>query len=458
MTGGPSAPGPRRGSLRFRVTALAALAVLAVLGTAGAGLTLAHRAVLVDGLDESLADQADAVADRLRAGRPVGDLPAEDVVVQVVNPGGTVLAGSPRLPGRRIWAEVPRRTTVVDGTMPNNGTDARVLAMPVGHDVVYVAATLEDVENSTRALARSLLVAVPLTTAVLAALVWWLVGRVLRPVEAIRAEVDRISHHRLDRRVPEPPTADEVARLAHTMNAMLERLAGSAERQRRFVADAAHELRSPLARIRAELEVDAAHPASADPAATHASVLEQTVALQRLVDDLLLLARGDAGAPDPGAVAAVDLDDVVGRLAAARRGSGPRIDVRDVAPVQVRGHEAQLARAVANLLDNAVRYAHTAVTVSLRDDAGTAVLAVADDGPGVPPDARDTVFERFTRLDDARSAGGGAGLGLAIAREIAARHGGTLTLAPDGPPGARFELRMAVAWEDDGRIAGSEPG
>ena len=458
MTGGPSAPGPRRGSLRFRVTALAALAVLAVLGTAGAGLTLAHRAVLVDGLDESLADQADAVADRLRAGRPVGDLPAEDVVVQVVGPGGTVLADSPRLPARRIWAEVPRRTTVVDGTMPNNGTDARVLAMPVGHDVVYVAGTLEDVESSTRALARSLLVAVPLTTAVLAALVWWLVGRVLRPVEAIRAEVDRISHHRLDRRVPEPPTADEVARLAHTMNAMLERLAGAAERQRRFVADAAHELRSPLARIRAELEVDAAHPASADPAATHASVLEQTVALQRLVDDLLLLARGDAGAPDPGAAAAVDLDDVVGRLAAARRGSGPRIDVREVAPVQVRGHEAQLARAVANLLDNAVRYANTAVTVTLRDDAGTAVLAIADDGPGVPPDARDTVFERFTRLDDARSAGSGAGLGLAIAREIAARYGGTLTLAPDGPPGARFELRLAVAREDDGRIAGSEPG
>jgi signal transduction histidine kinase len=440
------------------VTALAALAVLAVLGTAGAGLTLAHRAVLVDSLDESLGDQADAVAGRLRAGRPVGDLPGDDVVVQVVGPGGTVLAASRPLPARRIWSGDPRRTTVVDGTMPNNGTDARVLATPVGDDVVYAAGTLEDVQGSTRVLAKSLLVAVPVITAVLAALIWWLVGRVLRPVEAIRAEVDRISHHRLDRRVPEPPTADEVARLAHTMNAMLERLAGSAERQRRFVADAAHELRSPLARIRAELEVDAAHPASADPAATHASVLEQTVSLQRLVDDLLLLARGDAGVPDPSSAGAVDLDDVVGRLAAERRGGGPQIDVRGVAPVQVCGDEAPLARAVANLLDNAVRYARTAVTVTLRDAGGAAVLTVADDGPGVPPDARDMVFERFTRLDDARSASGGAGLGLAIAREIAARYGGTLTLADDAPPGARFELRMPVAPGEGRRIGASAPG
>lgn len=128
-------------------------------------------------------------------------------------------------------------------------------------------------------LRTSLLVAVPVSAAVLAGLVWWLVGRVLRPVDAIRAEVDRISASRLDRRVPEPPTEDEIGRLAHTMNAMLDRLAGSAERQRRFVADAARELRSPLARIRTELEVDAAHPASADLASTHSSVLDQTVAL-----------------------------------------------------------------------------------------------------------------------------------------------------------------------------------
>jgi signal transduction histidine kinase len=293
---------------------------------------------------------------------------------------------------------------------------------------------------------------------VLAGLIWWLVGRVLRPVEAIRAEVDRISASRLDRRVPVPPTTDEVARLAATMNAMLDRLAGSSERQRRFVADAAHELRSPLARLRTELEVDTAHPSSADLATTHAAVLAQTVVLQRLVDDLLLLARGDAGAL---AVQArpVDLDDVVERAAEGRRGIRA-IDTRAVRPAQVGGDEAQLARAVGNLLDNAVRHARTDVTVSLEVDAqGAVALTVADDGPGIPSEASDAVFERFARLDDARSADdGGAGLGLAIARDIARRHGGDLTLLDGGPLGARFLLTLPVAQEEDGRIGRSATG
>ena len=434
------------GGLRFRVTALAVLAVLAVLGAAGAGLTLTQRAFLTHGLDETLGDRADAIGDQVRAGQPVeqADLPADDVVVQVVDDLGTVVVASRGLPGRRIWSSTPRRTTITDGTMPNDGTDARVLATPAGHATVYVAATLEDVETSTRALLRSLLVAVPLTTAVLAGLVWCLVGRVLRPVEGIRTEVDRISAGHLDRRVPEPTTADEVARLAHTMNAMLDRLAGASEEQRRFVADAAHELRSPLARIRAQLEVDEAHPASADPGATRSSVLAETARLQGLVDDLLLLARGDAGALDLARAGPVDLDDVVEQQVGARRGRpGPQIDSRGVAPVQVRGDAAQLARAVANLLDNAVRHARSCVAVTLaEDDAGGAVLTVADDGPGVPAADRARIFERFTRLDGARSAAGGAGLGLAIARDIAERHGGGLALDSRAPEGARFVVTL----------------
>jgi signal transduction histidine kinase len=433
------------GSLRFRVTALAALAVLAVLGAAGAGLTLTHRAFLTDSLDETLGDRADAIADLLRSGSAVAgaDLPQDDVVVQVVDAAGTVVVASPDVPDRPVWSDTPGSTTITDGTMPNNGTDARVLAAPVGNDTLYVAGTLEDVEQSTRTLLLSLLVALPLSSAVLAGLVWWLVGRVLRPVEAIRTEVDRITASRLDRRVPEPPTTDEVARLAHTMNAMLDRLAGASEAQRRFVADAAHELRSPLARIRAQLEVDEAHPASADPGATHGSVLGETGRLQRLVDDLLLLARGYAGALDLTRAGPVDLDDVVEHQVAARRGRpGPRIDSRGVAPVQVRGDEGQLARAVANLLDNAVRHARSAVTVTLAEDDGRAVLTVTDDGPGIPAVDRDRVFERFTRLDAARSADGGAGLGLAIARDIAERHGGGLELHSVAPDGARFVFTL----------------
>jgi signal transduction histidine kinase len=435
------------GSLRFRVTALAGLAVLAVLTAAAAGLTLTHRGFLTSSLDETLGDRADVLAQRLGSGQPVAgaDLPTDDVVVQVVGGDGRLLAASRDLPQRRIWSNTPRRTTVTDGTMPNTGTDARVLATPAGDGTVYVAGTLEDVEASTTALLRSLLVAVPVVSAVLAGLVWMMVGRVLRPVEAIRAEVDRISAGDLDRRVPEPTTADEVARLAHTMNAMLERLAGATDRQRRFVADAAHELRSPLARMRAELEVDAAHPGTADPAATAAAVLAETVSLQGLVDDLLLLAGSDAGALDLRRRRLVDLDEVVhGRVAGFRAAGEPRLEVGPMTPVQVDGDPDQLQRVVGNLLDNAVRHARSRVRVTLCEEpAGWAELVVSDDGPGVPAADRDRVFERFTRLDEARSAGdGGAGLGLAIARDIAERHGGSVALEPDGAPGARFVLRL----------------
>jgi signal transduction histidine kinase len=290
--------------------------------------------------------------------------------------------------------------------------------------------------------------------------VWWAVGRALGPVEAIRARVDRITGTGLDQRVPEPATADEIARLARTMNAMLARLQESADRQRRFVADASHELRSPLARMRAELEVDQAHPETADPASTADSVLTETVGLQRLVDDLLVLARGDAGALDGARRTTVDLDELVNRVATRARAHGADVDTRAVRPVQVRGEPVQLERAVANLLDNAVRHARSRVTVALEGaDGGRAELVISDDGPGIEPADRERVFERFTRLDDSRTAGsGGAGLGLAIAREIAERHGGSLTLWPGSGPGARFVLVLPVAQERDGRISSSASG
>ena len=448
MTGRPPGRTARRTqSLRFRITALAALAVLAVLAVAGAALVLTQRAILTDGLDQNLGDRADAIVARMAGGRPVEthDLPGDDVLVQIVGRDGTIVAASPGLTDERLTPVDPPRVIVRDGRFPAGGP-ARVLAKPADGGTIYVVGSREDVDHSTWTLVRSLLVAVPASAAVLAGLVWWLVGRVLRPVEDIRAEVERISASRLGRRVPEPATGDEVARLARTMNAMLDRLARGADRQRRFVADAAHELRSPLARLRTELEVDRAHPEAADPATTQEALLVQTVELQRLVDDLLLLARGDAGALDVVRAGPVDLDDVVEQLAVARRRhSAWQIDTRGVAPVQIRGDRPQLERAVANLLDNAIRHARHRVVVTLGEAGDRAVLTVADDGPGIPPDAREVVFERFTRLDDARTvADGGVGLGLAIARDVAERHGGTLELAADGP-GARFVLTLPLA-------------
>jgi len=308
-----------------------------------------------------------------------------------------------------------------------------------------IADAHEDVDEATAALAVTLAVAVPVVVVALGGLVWWLVGRTLRPVEAMRAEVARIGGRDLHRRVPEPPVDDEVGRLAHTMNQMLERVEDATRRQQRFVADASHELRSPLTRMRAALEVDVAHPSRADMTATHHSVLEEAVGLQHLVDDLLRLARSDAAPSDePVGTDTVDLDDVVLRLARRHRADGRvTVDTSGVGAAQVVGDRAQLARAVGNVADNAVRYATTTVRFTLADSDGHAVLTITDDGPGIPAADRERVFERFTRLDDARSTStGGAGLGLAIARDIVHRHQGTLTVDPTNVTGTRLVLTL----------------
>jgi signal transduction histidine kinase len=434
--------------LRTRVTAVAALAVLLVLTVASAGLVVAQRDALTEALDEALERQADELAARLEADLPLdgGSLPSEDVVAEVVDTDGTRLAASDGLEGDLLaGVDVPDDEAPATVALPALGEEARLVVREVDGFSVRVAGSLDDVDDGTAALTGSLLLAVPLSTAVLAVVVWWAVGRALRPVEAMRTRVDEISGARLDQRVPEPRTADEIGRLARTMNAMLARLQESAERQRRFVGDASHELRSPLTRMRTELEVDRAHPQTADLAGTADSVLAEVDGMQRLVDDLLLLARGDAGALPPEDRGVVDVHDLVDDLAGGRRGPGrPRIDVQGNGPVQVRGDRGQLERAVGNLLDNAVRHAagHVVVAVDEAPD-GTVALIVEDDGPGIPPVDRERVFERFTRLDEARSTGdGGAGLGLAIARDIVERHGGSLVLDPSVLVGARFVLRL----------------
>jgi signal transduction histidine kinase len=327
---------------------------------------------------------------------------------------------------------------------------ASVLGTDAGGDpvVVHVGAPLDDISESTGALTRSLVLAVPAVTLLLAALVWALVGRTLRPVEAIRREVDGIGAAGLDRRVPVPPADDEVGRLAHTMNAMLDRIEDGTLRQQRFVADASHELRSPLARIRAEIEVDLEHPEGADPAATSRSVLAETIGMQHLVDDLLALARSDAGAA-PARRAPVDLDDIVDRQARRLRADGRvEVDGTGIGAARMLGDADQLARAVGNVIDNAVRHASSTVALSVTAAGDDAVVAVSDDGPGIPPDRRAEVFERFARLDGARARdGGGTGLGLAIARDVVVAHGGTIVVDPDHHPGARLVITLPLAPE-----------
>jgi signal transduction histidine kinase len=445
------------GTVRFRVTALATLALVAVLAVTGVLLVLTQKRMLTNNLREAIDDRAGQIQRQVEDGTVpatlsvVGD---DDDLAQVVAPPDRVVAATTNVAGRPPVADPPpdgtRQTVRTIGHFFIDDEPFLLLARRVdgadGPAVIYVAAALDDIRESTDALATSLTVAVPLVALLLAALVWWLVGRTLRPVEAMRAEVADIGGADLDRRVPEPPTDDEIARLARTMNGMLDRVEDAARRQQRFVADASHELRSPLTRIRSEIEVDLAHPDTADQTATHRSVRDEAIGLQRLVDDLLHLARSDAGAVTHR-LEDVDLDDVVLRLARRMAADGRvTVDTSGVTGAQVRGDGDQLARAIGNLTENAVRHAAGSVTLTLAEQDGSAVLSVADDGPGIPPAEQVRVFDRFARLDDARhSVTGGTGLGLSIARDIVERHGGTLRIDPDHSPGARFVVTLPVA-------------
>jgi signal transduction histidine kinase len=313
-----------------------------------------------------------------------------------------------------------------------------------GTYTVYVAASLEPVAESTRNLAGLLFLGLPALLLLVGVTTWVVTGRALHPVEAIRREVEAIGADRLDRRVPETGAADEIGRLAHTMNAMLARLEDATNRQRRFVADASHELRTPLTDMRGRLEVDLAHPDAADWQDTEREVLDDAIALQRLVDDLLVLAAADASASDSPAWQPVDLDEIVLREARRLRSrTSHDVDTRGVSGAQLVGNADDLGRAVRNLLDNADRHARSTVTVGLGEGEDAITLTVADDGPGIPDDRKEWIFERFTRLDDARTRDtGGTGLGLAITHEVVTAHGGTITV--DNTPGARFTIALPL--------------
>lgn len=440
-------------SVRFRVTALAALAVLVVLVATGVILVGAHRRLLTSNVDEAVTQGAANLQSVLGTGAlpsVLGGFGDDDSVAQVVTPAGEVVASTPNVAGRPPVAASPtaratRLRTVAN--LPNDDAEYRLLARrvdtPQGPLVILLAATLGDVQESVAILLTSLTIAVPVITGLLGALVWWLVGRTLRPVETIRTEVARIGGSDLHRRVREPGNGDEIDRLAGTMNSMLDRAEQASRRQQQFVADASHELRSPLTRIRAELEVDLADPARADALATHRSVLEEAIALQKLVDDLLHLASGDAQ-PSSTRRESVDLDDIVFDHAMSLRAGGRvHVDTTGVTAARVQGDRQQLRRAVGNLAENAARHATTAVTFTLIEHDGRAVMSVSDDGPGIPEGAREVVFDRFTRLDDARgNSSGGVGLGLAITRDIVVRHGGTVLVDPHHRRGARFVLTL----------------
>ncbi|WP_030268669.1 sensor histidine kinase [Streptomyces sp. NRRL B-24484] len=287
--------------------------------------------------------------------------------------------------------------------------------------------------------------AVPGGTLFVALVAWVVTGAALRPVEAIRREMAVIGAGALDRRVPVPRAADEIGRLAATTNRTLDRLETAVVEQRRLVADASHELRTPIAVLRSSLEVAAAHPDSTDHRTVVAEALAGTARLQALADDLLLLSRTEA-AVDPQDDRRTDWHDVVGELVAERAYGDGRVRIAVLEPATVTGGELLLARLVRNLLDNACRHARSEVVVALRRERGSAVLTVTDDGPGIPAADRERAFERFVRLDTARDrSAGGAGLGLALVRGIARSLGGDAeAVAPASGRGAELVVRLPL--------------
>jgi signal transduction histidine kinase len=331
------------------------------------------------------------------------------------------------------------------------GDDAfRILAVgvgtPGGARIVVVAQSLRPVVESAEVMTETLTWGMPALVVIVGLATFVFVGRSLRPVEAIRRRVATITAEQLHARVPVPPARDEVAALAATMNAMLDRLEAAAEAQRRFVADASHELRSPLATVQVGLDYLAAQRTGAPDLRQLHRLQAETERMGRLVADLLLLARVD----EHGLVLRhddVDLDDLVYAERERLQVQHPGLSVvARVEPVRVRGDAARLERALRNLGDNAARHAVSRVTLSVRADSGGAHLTVADDGPGIGPDDRQRIFERFVRLDSSRAReDGGSGLGLPISREIVAGHGGEIGVAErNGPAGAVLHIRLPL--------------
>ena len=462
MVADHSAPQAGRGrarlsTVRVRMT-LGAVAVVALALLAGSiTLVVVLRDTLTENVRSTAELKADDVAAVLQSGGTVAEAVAaapadpDEQFVQVLDEVGAILGSSPNIARLGpVAAPPPEGSVEFQLTSADPGGSFLVVAAPAigpaGQSLVILGRTLDDVRDLTVALATLLVVGLPALLSIVAITIWKIVGRALAPVEAIRAEVDEISASGLDRRVPEPVARDEIGRLASTMNRMLGRLEEAQTRQRRFVSDASHELRSPVASIRQHAEVAIAHPDRTSVPELAETVLAEDLRIQRLVDDLLLLARADERTLAPGDQA-VDLDDIVlDEIARLRETTGLEIDGHAVSAGRVRGDPTQLRRMVRNLAENAARHARSRIAFSLGErDGGFVVLSIDDDGTGIRVDDRQRIFERFVRLDEGRARDhGGSGLGLAIVAEVVAVHGGTVvgTDAPGG--GARLEVQLPL--------------
>ena len=470
-------------SVRWRLT----LTVIVVVGLALFGGTLLLAKWVKVTLVGDLRSRNEEVLVRMEDALGQGRLPAELLMSQRdleqrLEATGSPDAGidellsstyfyvdGPALTGRgvRYLADDHGRLVLFgrSGLPAETGTDftevTRTVQTELGPLSLHAVAPLDGVDRSVRAFTGALTLGLPLLVAAAGAMTWVIAGRTLAPVATMTRRVRELSATNLDARVPVPPSGDEIAELAMTMNDMLERLQRASVAQRQFVSDASHELRSPVASIRAQLETALRYPDDVDWPDVARVVLAEDDRLDHLVGNLLAMARLEEGRLGPRAE--VDLEDLV--LAQLRRLTVAHTDASGVSAGRVWGNSSELTSVVRNLVDNAARHARTSVWASVQDEGPWVVVRVEDDGYGVPIEDRDRIFERFARLEEGRSRdGGGAGLGLALSRRIVEHHGGRIHVEDRPAGGAAFVVTLPSAgWtgsvdgETEGQIGEEAP-
>ena len=468
-----------RFSIRLRITLVAAL-IVALATVAGAAVFVTVlRGALFDGVVSTAESDATSLVSRLEeAGVSAldDDEDLDDRFFQVIRSDGSVLVSSENAAGAALATTVTddatmltldgQEFTVLTASAEPEETDAEEALEDALEDAsddssddaedsssdadelvtVVAGRSTETAVGTITTVTNLLAIAVPLLIALVAATTWITVGRTLRPIERMRREVDDVTSSRLDRRLADPGTTDEVGRLAVTLNSMLDRLDIAQRAQRRFVSDASHELKSPLASLRQYAEVASVHPDRISPAELSEAVLDEGARLERLVQGMLVLAKADESSLTT-ATALVDLDDILlGEAHRVKSSTSLTVDSAHIGAAQVHGDAGMLNQVVRNLVDNAVRHAHSTIALSLSETADSATITIEDDGDGVPEEERERIFDRFVRLDDARAReSGGSGLGLAIVTELVKAHGGTVSVTAAALGGARFVVRLPVS-------------
>ncbi|BBZ45116.1 two-component sensor histidine kinase [Mycobacterium parmense] len=445
---------PRDLGISARSAAVSAIVVLLALTAAGAALDAILYRSLLAGVDDAAAGRIHNIAEALESNPPddiSGALFSVDqrvVAIQLISPDGKVVrrsgsaAETPLAPLREFGFQLRRGIT--DDAVP--GDDMRVSGQRVdtrfGQYTIIVAGGSETVEATARTVALLLAAGAPIVITVAGVASYWLVRRSLQSVDAIRSRVAEITTSDLAERVPVPTSRDAISALAVTMNEMLARIEAGHRAHQRFVSDASHELRSPLTTIISGLEAAEAHPELLDAELAINTLLPEAQRMRALIEDLLLLTRADEQSlrlrkePVPlGRLVEVEAERV-------RHGAGCEIHT-EIEAAQILGDANAISRVIRNLADNAVRHATSRVDIRVVTRDATAILTVSDDGPGIDPDERSRVFERFVRLDSDRARrGGGTGLGLAIVAEVVAAHGGTVTVDGRAEGGALLAVTL----------------